>query len=681
VRLPALGRRAGLLLERVVLEKEIFARIERDGRVADNASPELAQLRDRYRIIHDQIHAVLEKTLAAPEYDELLQDKIFTLRNGRFVVPVRVERRHAVDGIVHDISHTGQSLFIEPRPITDLNNRLRTTELEIEREIYRILLELTYKVGECIDELVAAADVLAALDVVFAKARYAELLNAHPVEVARPGDVTLPQVRHPLLVESIPVVIANDVAMEAQRTLVLSGPNTGGKTVLLKTIGLCALMLRAGLHVPCGAGGRLPVFKRIFAVIGDEQSIERNLSSFSSHVLNLKGIIDELVPASLVLIDEIGEGTEPNQGVALAKAVLEDLHAHGARTVVTTHFADLMAEAQIRDGWANAAMAFDDAAMTPTYRLITGSPGRSSAFAIAERLGLPKAIVQRARELASGVDSQLDQVISRLETERQKWAAASQKAEIALAQTELEKQRQQEILAELRQNKRKLIEQEREALKQQIAEAQATIRQVIRMLQEKPSFAAAEQARTALHEAEERVAEVVPPPDAKLPDYLAPIDDWSALPERAEVYVRDLNESAVVLEKPDARGRVKLLVRDKKMTLAAEQCFRRLDLEASRGVDRTGGAVTVAVDAVDENLIRLDLRGQTADDALIGTERFLDQALRLRLPLVTIIHGHGTGVLKRRVRDYLKTCPYAKTWRPGRTGEGGDGVSLVELDL
>ncbi|NLH50554.1 MAG: endonuclease MutS2 [Myxococcales bacterium] len=680
IRLPRLSQRANVLLEQVALEKEIFARIERDGRVADNASPELAQLRDRYRAVHTQIHAVLEKIIAAPEYEELLQEKLFSLRNGRFVVPVRVERRHAVDGIVHDISQTGQSLFIEPRPITELNNRLRTAELEIEREIYRILLELTYKVGAVIDEIETAVETLTGLDLVFAKARYSLKIGAQPVEVSRSGEIHLPRLRHPLLIEQLATVIPNDLRLGVAGTLVLSGPNTGGKTVLLKTIGLAALMLRAGLHLPCGPDGRLPVFKRLFAVIGDEQSIERNLSSFSSHLLNLKNILDELVPHSLVLIDEIGEGTDPTQGVALARAILDELHQHGARTIVTTHFAELMAEAQVREGWTNAAMAFDEVAMTPTYHLLTGMPGRSSAFAIAERLGLPRAVVARARSLAAGTDTRLEQVIRQLEEDRQKWRTLSEQAEEAWNKAEAEKKRQQDLLAELRTKKDKLLAIERESLKAQLDEAREAVRQVIKDLQAGPSFAEAERTRERLKEIEREQERIFPARSEPVPAFLLPIADWSAVPAGSEVVVHSLGESATVLEPPDAHGRVRLQVRDKRLTLPAEQCYMKRDL-VPEPPEREPGGVSVVGAEPDESLIRLDLRGQTADDALLETECFLDQAMRLRLPQVAIIHGHGTGVLKRTIREYLRRCPYARSWRPGERGEGSDGVTMVELDL
>ncbi|MDP8225254.1 MAG: endonuclease MutS2 [Candidatus Lernaella stagnicola] len=679
-RLPRLAQRANLLPAESLLEKEIFARIERDGRVADNASPELRQLRDRYRVVHDQIHATLERMIAGPDYEDILQERIFTLRNGRFVVPVKVERKGTLDGIVHDISQTGQSVYIEPRQITHLNNRLRTAELEIDREIHRILLELTYKVAEVIDELEEAIDVMTALDVIFAKARLADDLKAHPVEATKSGTIFLPAMRHPLLALQMDNVIPNDVVAEDVRTLVLSGPNTGGKTVLLKSIGLCALMLRAGLHLPCGPDGRMPVFRRVFAVIGDEQSIEANLSSFSSHLLNLKYIVDELVPNSLVLIDEIGEGTDPAQGVALAKAILEKLHAGRARTFVTTHFSDLMAFAQIRDGWSNAAMAFDEESMTPTFQLLPGTPGRSSAFAIAARLGLSAELVEAARDFAGGTDTQLEAVIGRLEEERQKWVSASRKAETALAEAEAERERQQEILAELREKKRCIAEAERESLKQELDLAKKEIKAVIAELQAAPSFEAAEKARTQLRRVAEQAEAVLPAVESEpLPEGLLPIDDWDAVPDGAEIFVRALDESGMLLERPDNRGNVRLLMREKKVTVPAEGCFLRRDAKPAPAPLRP--RVAVVTHENDGNFTRLDLRGQTGDDAVIETERFLDQALRMRLGEVTIIHGHGTGVLKRLVRDYLRSCPYARSFRPGRRGEGSDGVTVVELDL
>jgi len=680
-RLPLLARRAGLLVEAVTLEKEITQKIERDGRVADNASRELAQLRDRYRAIHDRIHTTLEKMIAAREYEDILQEDFFTLRNGRFVLPVRVDRKSSIDGIVHDVSNTGQSVFIEPRQITDLNNNLRTAEIEIDREIHRILLELTYKVAAVVDELETAVDALTALDVIFAKARYSMALGAHPAEPAVGGGIHLPQVRHPLLVEQLPEVIPNDIELEDVRTLVLSGPNTGGKTVLLKTIGLCALMLRAGLHLPCGPDGRLPVFKRLFAVIGDEQSLEHNLSSFSSHLLNLKYIVDELVPGSLVLIDEIGEGTDPTQGVALAKAILEKVHAGGARTLVTTHFSALTADAQIREGWANAAMTFDEKTMTPTFHLHPGAPGRSSAFAIAQRLGLPADLVDRAREFAVGSDSQLEAVINRLENERQKLMDETRRAESVRAETSEVLAKQKKILADLREKKAKLAQQEREKIMSAIAEARKTVKQIVRDLRAQPSDAAAETARAVLKKVEGRVAEVLPLPDAPPPPAdVFPITDWNSLDDNARLVIPGIAKEAILLDRPDNRGQVRVLVNDKKITLSAEQCFRRA-VAAEPPRESSGAGIALSQDEIEDGFLRLDLRGHTADDALLETERFLDVALRRRIPSVIVIHGHGTGVLKRTVRDYLRRCPYARSWRPGERGEGGDGVSVVELDL
>jgi len=683
-RLPKLAEHALLLPAEVVLEKEIQQRIERDGRVSDQASPELAQLRDRYRIIHAQIHATLDAMLMDPKYEDILQERVFSLRSGRFVLLVKHERRGTVEGIVHDISQTGQSLFIEPREVTDLNNRLRTAELEIDREIYRILLELTYKVQAIADKLERAVDALAELDVIFAKARYSMQLDAHPVETAKSGPIVLPKARHPLLVEQVEAVIPNDIMLDDVRTLVLSGPNAGGKTVFLKTLGLCALMLRAGLHLPCGADGRLPVFPRIFTVIGDEQSIAQHLSSFSSHVLNLKGIVDELVPNSLVLIDEMGEGTDPAQGVALSKAVLEHLHDRGARTVVTTHFTEMMAMAQVREGFANASMALDGETMTPTFQLIPGLPGRSGAFAIAERLGLAKAIVEQARQYATGSDTDLDQVISRLEAERAKWAAETQKAEQARRDAEGEREQQRRILDEVRAKKAKLVEQERERIVQEMSTARAAIKHAIRKLQEAPSFKAADEARDELERIEQAVEEILPAPAEEPPPVpLDPIEDWYALPEGATVFVRSLNDYGQVLEKPDAKGRVKLQVREKRVTLPAADCFLRpLPPERKAPVHVISVQPAARSEAEPRNeALELDLRGQTADEAITSTEAYLDQAARQRLRRVFIIHGHGTGVLKRAVRNYLAACPYAKSWRPGERGEGGDGVTVVELDL
>jgi len=687
-RLPLLAARGRQLPENVLLEKEIYRRIEGDGKVSDQASEELFALRDRYRVMHAQIHATLDSILNDPKFEDILQERLFTLRNGRYVLPVKHERRGAVEGIVHDISQTGQSLFIEPREITGLNNRLRTAELEIEREIYRVLLELTYKVQAVIEQIEAAVDWLAELDVIFAKARHSMILNAHPVEIASGGLFRLSRVRHPLLIEQLETVVPNDVELTGDQVLLLSGPNTGGKTVLLKTLGLCAMMLRAGLHLPCAPDGRLPLFKRIFAVIGDEQSLERNLSSFSSHVLNLKNIIEQMVPGSLALIDEIGEGTDPRQGIALAKAVLEHLQRHGAQTVVTTHFVDLIAMAQTREGFVNASMAFDHETMTPTFRLMPGLPGRSSALAIAERLGLPQAIIDRARELAAGADSDLDLVISRLDRQRELLEAETHKAELARLQTEELQNQQRKILEDLQARKNRFIAEEREKIKEELSMARATVKNIIRRLQETPSFAGADQARGEIEQIERQVARDLPETASlQIPVYCDPITDWAALAVGAPVFLPGLNENAVLLRPPDQRGRVQLLVKEKRMTLPAADCCLRRDTADRSEAGRTLKESRPAPSPGEPELLgfeeehTLDLRGQTGEEALENTISFLDQALRRRFPQVFVIHGHGTGTLKRIVRDYLKTSPYAKAWRPGKRGEGSDGVTVVELDL
>jgi len=687
VRLPRLGARAALLPDHGSLEKEIFAKIAADGSVADTASNDLLSLRERYRVAHAQIHTVLDSILGDPRYEDVLQENIFTLRAGRYVLLVKHERRGSVEGIVHDISKTGQSLFIEPREVTGLNNRLRTAELEIEREIYRVLLELTYKVGAVVDELEQSVVALADLDVVFAKARYAQLLDAHPVEPIKSGAIHLEGVRHPLLVEQLEVVVPNDMILDDVRTLVISGPNTGGKTVFIKTLGLCALMLRAGLHLPCKPDGRLPIFKRLFAVIGDEQSLEKNLSSFSSHVLNLKDIVTELVPNSLVLIDEIGEGTDPAQGTALAKAVLEYLDDHRARTVITTHFVELMAMAQTHEGFANAAMTFDAESMTPTFHLIAGAPGRSSAFATAERLGLPAAIVARAREFAIGQNTELDVIIQQLENERAKLEALIRKTETARQQAEADKEKQHAILEDLHAKKTKMAETERAKLQEELKMARVTIKNIIRQLQEQPTFKEAEVAREQLEKVVKQTETILPlPAEQPLPEFLDEIADWSTLAAGDEVFVRRLNTPATILDLPDAKGRVRLQVRDKRMTLPAAECFRRQPLAGKvppapsyelKAAPATSDEVVDPRTAANE----IDLRGMTGDEALAATEAFLDEALRKHLRQVYIIHGHGTGVLKRLVRDYLTACPYAHTWRPGKRGEGSDGVTVVELDL
>jgi len=676
-KVPRLSELSVRLLFCPALEKEIARCIDRDGNVVDSASPELMELRARYRQVHDQVHDVLENLLSNPKYEDALQEPIFSLRSGRFVIPVKIEKKGKIEGIVHDISASGLSLFIEPSEVTGLNNLLRTCELEIEREIYRILMALTYQVAEVADELEATVDTLAELDNVMAKARYSIYANGSAPEVCENGDIDLKSVRHPLLLETVAKVIPNDLRFDPEvRVMVVTGPNTGGKTVLLKSLGICALMLRAGMHIPASPDSRLSFFTRIFAVIGDQQSIERSLSSFSAHILALTHIIEEVTPKSLVLIDELGEGTDPMQGVALAKAVLEKLDAPMRQTLITTHFMELAAMAQAHPHFANASVQFDPVKLEPTYRLVSGVPGRSSAFAIAERLGMPADVVARAKEMAFGQDHQLDALVAKLEEEIQAAKREKERAEKAREQAEAAAEREKKIADELQSKKARYVEEALEGFRKELAEAKDNIREVIRDLQADKSHIQIKKAKEQLERIEKSAESWAPHEADKTPSFLNPVMDWSNLSTGSPLYVGPVGEDGILEEGPDSKGNVKVAVGGKHMTLPASRIFLRRDESA-----RPKTAPSMAVSALADERRTLDLRGFRAEEAVPELIKFLDEALLSRLPQVIVIHGHGTGVLKKEVRGYLSGSPYVRSFRPGVKGEGGDGATIVELDL
>lgn len=684
---PNLARLASRLFISVELEKKIHTSIDRDGKVLDSASPQLQKLRARYHSTHAQVHDTLYGLMESKKFKNIIQDEFFTLRNGRYVLPVQIEKKGTVEGIVHDISGSGQSIFVEPKEITHLNNTLRTCELEVEQEIYRILAAFSSQVAAVADDIEVTVTALTEIDFIFAKARYSIAVNADEPEINDKGIIALHQVRHPMLVAQGEVVVPNDIILDHnQSAMIITGPNTGGKTVALKCVGICALMVRAGLHIPANPDSKMSVFRRIFALIGDEQSIEQSLSSFSAHILGLKRILDQLVPDSLVLVDEIGEGTDPGQGVALSKAVIERLITGNVRTVITTHFTELTTLAFLGMGVSNASVEFDTARNEPTYRLTMGLPGRSSAFEIADRLGLDRKIIDRARSLAIGADTRLDEVLKGVEAEREKLAEARKAAEEALQRTQQDADKQKELLNEIKAKKQTMVEQERSNITKQFEHAKDQIKKILQELSAMPTFKRIEKARKEVIKVERNVEYVFPKPEnqSKEPDNLLPIDDWSALCPDDEVYVRPFKNTGFIEEMPDGKGNVQLVVSGARVTVPADSCFlKRGETKKTAPQKESFYYTSPVADEITGSVSErsCDLRGMSRDEALDEVRQFLDEAMRNRYHLVYLIHGHGTGVLKKEVRDYCRTSPYISNWRPGEKGEGGDGATIVELDL
>lgn len=676
-----LDDRFAVLSPNKYLEEKITTAIVSEEEVSDHASPTLADIRRKMRAASARIRERLDKLIRTPATQKLLQEPIVTLRDGRFVVPVKAEHRSEVPGLIHDTSASGATVFIEPMGAVEANNELRVLESREQAEIERIVAELSAETGTFADAITADYAVLVDLNLIFAKARLGYAMKATVPEVGKEGEIRLHRACHPLIDPA--AVVPIDVELGATfDTLVITGPNTGGKTVTLKTLGLLSLMAMCGLMLPVGDGSRVSVFRHVLADIGDEQSIEQSLSTFSAHVTNQIRILEQADEHSLVLLDELGAGTDPVEGAALATAILEQLRAQGARIAATTHYAELKAYAIQTDGVQNGSCEFDVATLRPTYRLIVGTPGRSNAFAISERLGMSAEVVNRARTLVSGEQQRLEDVVSRLEARRQalesEWQQAREATATALAAKEeaaaqlqrLTAQREKELDA-ARAEARRLVDRARRDAELLIEELDSLCKQ-----KEAADFSKkAASARSALRRRLEGLEAAIDPVSKKskepyqLPRPLAVGDD---------VQIVELDKPAVVLALPDAAGMVEVqagiirtrvpvsglrLLSSKKATAPTPKRQPGGDFSRSSRSART----------------ELDLRGLTVEEALLETDKFIDDARLSGIGQVTIIHGKGTGALRTAIHTQLRTTAGIKSFRLGVYGEGETGVTIVEM--
>lgn len=665
---PRLAAAGELLPELGGLEEEIVFCIGPEGEVRDDASEALREARREGRALSSELTHRIERLLRDPEVADALSDRFYTLRNERFVLPVRADARRRVPGIVHDASASGTTVFVEPDAVVELNNRLRQAELAAQREIRRVLRELSARAADSLAPLQQGLEVLAALDAAFARGSLSQRLRAVEPEVGREGIFRLPLLRHPLIADE--EVVPNDVHLgEDFRVLVLSGPNAGGKTVTLKAVALCALFVRAGLHVPCGAGARVDLVDEVLADIGDAQDLEAHLSTFSAHVANLVRIVDRASQRSLVVLDEIGVGTDPSEGAALAQAVLEALADSGARVVTTTHYNLLKEIAALDRRFENVCLEFDPESLTPTYRLRYGAPGISTATALAARMGLRASVVERARALLEGEDAQLEGLIadlgrSRAQLDRDRAHARRLLEELQAKNAELERR-----LDELRERRRRLLRGVREDVARELREARAQVAAVVRDLQRGGSARDAARARERLEAVEASVREsLAEPAETRSARAL----DRERLKPGEPVRLEG-GALGTLLAPPDRRGRATVQVGSARMQVAAD----RLAPASTPRADRPTG-IRFETDTV-EGTSECDLRGLRADEALEQVEAALDRALASGRERVRLIHGHGTGVLRDAVRAHLARLPHVREHHPGSEREGGNGVTIAVL--
>lgn len=656
--------------ERLVESRELIHAFENTfsegGEVLDSASPALRRIRSEMQVAQGRLMDRLNSMVSSPDTRALLQDQIVTMRNGRYVIPVRQDSRNKVPGIVHDQSASGQTVFVEPLVVTEMNNRLKELQLAEQREIERILQELSQRVaaqGPAIREAVVA---LGAIDLVFARARYAVLLRASEPALNDEGRISLVDARHPLLsgnVVPLTLWLGQDF-----RVLVITGPNTGGKTVALKTAGLLTLMAQSGIHVPAAPESELAVFPKVFADIGDEQSIEQSLSTFSSHMGTIIAMLPEVDGGSLVLLDELGAGTDPAEGAALARAIVTALLEAGARGIVTTHYSELKTFAHEQEGVENASVEFDVETLSPTYRLIIGLPGRSQALAIAQRIGMPQWILSRARQQISSGVVRVEKLLSTIQNERQEIGRLSERSrELHEDARKLRDRLQQEMLS-IQRDRDRILAEARE-------EGALVVRDLRRRLREIEAVAGAT-SRHSQRELRARIDEV----QAEASEALGPLPTSAVgaqpvlLPLRpgATVQVTSLGQQGSVLSVSGDEAEVQ--IGQFKMRVPVD------DLQVLTASERKATERAVEYQATREApAMEIDIRGWRADDAAREIDQYLHDNYLHGQNSVRIIHGKGTGALRRAVREQLQEHPLVKGFGAEKPELGGEGVTVVQL--
>lgn len=664
---------AGLLITHRSAEEEINRCIINEDEIFDGASPALARIRRAMRLANEKVREKLNSMIRSTAYQKYLQEPIITIRNGRFVIPVKQEYRQQIPGLIHDQSGSGATLFIEPSAVVELGNEYKKLLAEEADEIERILTELTAMLAPYADEIREDLNIMGQIDLVFAKAKLSRELNAVMPKLNRNNYVRIVRGRHPLI--SADRVVPIDIWIgKDYRSLIITGPNTGGKTVTLKIVGLFALMVQSGIFVPANEGSEFPVFEHIYADIGDEQSIEQSLSTFSSHMKNIVGILDKADENSLVLLDELGAGTDPIEGAALAMSILEELNDRHCICVSTTHYSEIKAFAMTHEGMENASMEFDIDRLCPTYRLYIGIPGKSNAFEISSRLGLPNSIIDKAKGFLNGEDVRFEDIISSAQSqhriaEEERKMAEEARAELEKLRADAERERRKldedrnRLQAKAKEDAKRIVADTKREMEKLIVEIRS-IKDIDRSAADRVIQAARDTLRateTAVNEKEaiKKEDNTKPPKTVRAGD---------------TVNIVTLDQKATVLSAPDSKGEV--MVQAGVMKLNVKLKDIRL-IEEKKAAAPTSGKVGLG--AGKQVGLELDVRGMLVDEANIMVDRYLDDAYNAGLSEVNIIHGKGTGALRAGVQAFLKRHPLVKGYRMGSYGEGDAGVTVVTL--
>lgn len=659
--------------ELLVYDKDLESTIKRavlsETELADDASPELSDIRRNIKISQNRIKNELNSIIQSQTYKNMLQDNVVTTRNGRYCVPIKQEYRTRFPGMTHDQSATGATLFIEPAQVVQLNNKIKELESAEKTEIEKILRQLSQVVHERNDLLSTNLTILTELDFIFAKGEFSlQIFGTEPTFNTK-RRINIKKARHPLL--SPESVVPTDVYLGDEfTTLLITGPNTGGKTVALKTIGLFTLMGQSGLHIPASEGSELAVFNQVFADIGDEQSIEQSLSTFSAHMTNIVRILNLVTKNSLVLLDELGAGTDPTEGAALAISILQFLYKEKVRTAVTTHYSELKIYALSTEGVENACCEFDIQSLMPTYKLLIGIPGKSNAFAISKKLGLQDEIIDGAKGYISHEDARFEDVISDLEWSKktaivEKDRAEEFRREAEILKKELETQKQKLAL-----QKEKILSRAREEARNLLELAKAEADSVIKELTKVTTHNEAEKQRQVLNENINKINKSLQQPKKKgnAPKNLKKGD---------RVYIYSMNQNGTIINPPDTNGDVMIQAGILKIKINVSDLSRdTTEEQAEKAKYTTHIARSMKNRAVSQEV---DLRGCMREEGIEKADKFLDDAVMAGLSQVTIIHGKGTGALREAIQIHLKRQPHVKSFRYGKYGEGETGVTIVEL--
>ena len=675
----------GMLAANKAFEKRISDVFISEDEISDQASDELYSIRKKIRSIGSRIRETLDKLIHSGTYQKALQENIVTMRDGRYVVPVKAEYKNTINGLVHDTSSSGATLFIEPMAVVEANNDIRVLKAKEKTEIERILKELSAECSAQADLISGDFETLITLNIYFAKARLAEQMNAVKPQITDNGTIRLNKARHPLIAKNKVVPITLSLG-EEYTSLVITGPNTGGKTVTLKTIGLLTLMTMCGLLIPVSDNSTITVFQKVLVDIGDEQSISQNLSTFSAHMTNISSILEKADRHSLILVDELGSGTDPVEGAALAMAILEQLREKKAIVAATTHYAELKIYALETQGVKNASCEFDVKTLQPTYRLLIGTPGRSNAFEISRRIGIPEEVLKRASSYVEGEKQRFEDVIDRLEASRQDFEEKTadlekQIKELAQEQESLRNANQnaieekERIIEKARQEARKIVESVRMDANLVMDELEK-----LRKQKEKEDFSrrvgeAKSQMRGKLDRLYDKANPVITRSNE---DYVLP----RPLKKGDHVLLVDIDKTGVVLQEAGKSGEVLVQTGLIKSRIPIGN-LRLLDPKKVQNKAPSGKAMrTLSTNkggATARGMLELDLRGQTVEEAIMELDMFVNKSLLSNISQVTIIHGKGTGALRAAVHKYLRQCKQVKAFRLGVYGEGEDGVTIVEF--